>query len=81
MKSEFAFLIYRSALEDVTVDAVIKDETIWLTQRAMAGLFGVQTPAISKHLKNIFEEGNWRKKWSFPKWKKPQCTEQFLRKP
>lgn len=57
MKSEFTFLVYRSALEDISVDAVIKDETIWLTQRAMAELFGVQTPAISKHLKNIFEEG------------------------
>ncbi|KUK52446.1 MAG: Toxin-antitoxin system, toxin component, Fic family [Desulfotomaculum sp. 46_296] len=41
----------------MSVDAVIKDETIWLTQKAMAELFGVQTPAISKHLKNIFKEG------------------------
>jgi len=57
MKNEFTFLIYRSALENITVDAIIKDETIWLTQRAMAELFGVQTPAISKHLKNIFAEG------------------------
>jgi len=57
MKNEFTFLVYRSALEDVTVDAIIKDETIWLTQKSMAELFGVQTPAISKHLKNIFEEG------------------------
>ncbi|WP_407921085.1 hypothetical protein [Acetivibrio mesophilus] len=36
---------------------MIKSETIWLTQKAMTKLFGVQTPAISKHLKNIFEEG------------------------
>ncbi|HAG11812.1 MAG TPA: cell filamentation protein Fic [Desulfotomaculum sp.] len=57
MNQEFQFLVYRSAGEDVSVDAVIKDETIWLTQKAMAELFGVQTPAISKHLKNIFEEG------------------------
>lgn len=56
-KSEFPFLIYRSADEDISVNAVIKDETIWLTQKAMAELFGVQTPAISKHLKNIFAEG------------------------
>jgi hypothetical protein len=35
-------------------------------------LFDVQVPAISKHLKNIFEEeGNWTKKWLFPKWKNP----------
>lgn len=57
MSEEFRFLIYRYTQEDVTVNAVIKDETIWLTQRAMAELFGVKTPAISKHLKNIFEEG------------------------
>ena len=42
---------------DVSVNAIIKDETIWLTQKAMAELFGVQVPAISKHLKNIFTEG------------------------
>ena len=35
----------------------MKDETLWLTQKAMAELFGVKVPAISKHLKNIFEEG------------------------
>lgn len=56
MNNEFTFLVYNSALENVTVNAVIKDETIWLTQKAMAELFGVQTPAINKHLKNIFAE-------------------------
>lgn len=39
------------------VQVVIKDETIWCTQKAMAQLFGVGVPAVSKHLKNIFEEG------------------------
>lgn len=53
----FQFLVYRSAEEDASVNAVIKDETIWLTQKSMAELFGVQIPAISKHLKNIFAEG------------------------
>ena len=57
MNNEFQFLIYRSAEEDVSVNAVIKDETIWLTQKAMAELFDVNVPAISKHLKNIFMEG------------------------
>jgi hypothetical protein len=41
---------------------LIKDETIWITQKAMAELFGVQTPAISKHLKNIFDQGELDKK-------------------
>ena len=57
MSRDFKFLIYKSAEEDVSVNAVIRDETIWLTQKAMAELFDVQTPAISKHLKNIFDEG------------------------
>ena len=57
MNKEFQFLIYNVPTEDVTVNAIIKDETIWLTQKAMAELFGVEVPAISKHLANIFEEG------------------------
>ncbi len=57
MSEQFQFMMYKSASEDVNVNAVIKDETIWLTQKAMAELFGVQLPAISKHLKNIFDEG------------------------
>lgn len=57
MTNKFNFLIYKAPDKDVKVNAVIKDETIWLTQKSMAELFGVQTPAISKHLKNIFEEG------------------------
>lgn len=61
MNNEFQFLIYRSAEEDVSVNAVIKDETIWLTQKAMAELFDVNVPAISKHLQNIFDEGELEK--------------------
>ena len=57
MNKELEFLIYHSAEEDVSVDAIVKDETVWLTQKGMAELFSVQTPAISKHLKNIFDEG------------------------
>lgn len=57
MSKELQFLLYNTPEENVSVNVVVKDETIWLTQKAMAELFGVQTPAISKHLKNIFEEG------------------------
>ena len=56
MNKEFNSLVYSAPDKDIKVNAVIKDETIWLTQKAMAELFGVQTPAISKHLKNIFDE-------------------------
>ncbi len=54
---ELQFLIYSLPQEEATVQVVIKDETVWATQKALAALFGVQTPAISKHLKNIFNEG------------------------
>ena len=57
MPSEFQFLLYQSADENISVNAVIKDETIWLTQKAMAELFGCSTDNISLHLKNIFAEG------------------------
>ena len=57
MENNFQFLIYRSAEEDIAVDAIVKDESIWLSQQGMGELFGVQKPAISKHLKKNFEEG------------------------
>lgn len=52
-------LFYRYISENITayINAAIKNETIWLTQKVMAEFLGVQTPAIGKHLKNIFEEG------------------------
>ena len=54
---QMEMVLYRTEDDDVTVSALIKDESIWLTQKAMAELFGVQKAAISKHLKNIFEQG------------------------
>lgn len=57
MDKEFNFLLYKAESEDVVVDALIKDETIWLTQKAMAELFAIDKSGISRHLKNIFESG------------------------
>lgn len=54
---QMEMVLYHSEQSDITVNAIIKDETIWITQKAMAELFGVKVPAISKHLKNIFEDG------------------------
>ena len=54
--NEIQFILYQLPDENGKVQVVIKDETIWATQKAMAQLFGVGVPAISKHLKNIFEE-------------------------
>ena len=50
-------IIYQTENEDIKVDVYFEDETFWMTQSIMAKLFNVQVPAISKHLKNIFEDG------------------------
>ena len=57
MAKEIQFILYNVPEGDGKVQAVIKDDTLWLTQKAMGELFGVNVPAISKHLKNIFAEG------------------------
>ena len=57
MSKEIQFLLYSLPDEEGKVQVVIKDETLWCTQKAMAQLFGVQRPAITKHLGNIFKEG------------------------
>ena len=56
MNNEIQFLLYNMPDADGKVQVVIRGETLWCTQKAMAQLFGVGVPAISKHLKNIFEE-------------------------
>ena len=62
MSNEIQFLLYNMPDADGKVQVVIKDETLWCTQKTMAQLFGVGVPAISKHLKNIFDEGELDKK-------------------
>ena len=57
LPKELNFLIYKSEDEDLSVNAYIKDETIWLTQKSMSELFGVNPQAITKHLQNIYNEG------------------------
>lgn len=56
MTNQFKFLLYNSAQENISVNAIIKDETIWLTQKSMAELFACSTDNIGLHLKNIFNE-------------------------
>lgn len=55
--NEARFLIYRAAEEEVSVNALIKEDSIWLSQKGMAELFDVQPPAINKHLSNVYAEG------------------------
>lgn len=61
MQKDLQFLLYTTPSEDIKINAVIKDETLWLTQKAMAELFGCSTDNISSHLKNIFNEGELNK--------------------
>ena len=56
------FLLYTDPNGDVRVEVLLSNETIWLTQKRMAELFGVGVPAISKHLKNIFESNELQEK-------------------
>lgn len=55
------FLLYSTPDGNVKVEVILNDETVWLSQKSIAQLFGVQIPAISKHLKNIFESGELEK--------------------
>ena len=51
------FLLYKTPNSDIKVETYLHNETLWLPQKRIAELFGVQRPAITKHLKNIFESG------------------------
>lgn len=57
MSKDFRFLMYHSDEGDVSVNAVVQDETVWLTQKGMAELFDCTTDNISQHLKNIYSDG------------------------
>ena len=50
------FIFYSNDNQQTIVDLFIQDETLWTTQKGMAEIFGVEVPAISKHISNIFEE-------------------------
>ena len=56
MSNEIQFLLYSLPDEQGKVQVVIKDETIWCTQKAMAELFGIDKSGISRHISNIFKE-------------------------
>ena len=64
---QMEMVLYHSDEGDVSVDAYIKDESIWITQKAMALLFDVNVPDISKHLSNIYDEGELSKEATISK--------------
>lgn len=55
-------ILYATPNGKVKVEIFLQNETLWLTQEKIAELFGIQRPAISKHLKNIFESGELNEK-------------------
>lgn len=55
-KQEVEIVLYQPE-ENVQIEVQLHDETVWLSQQQMAQLFSVKVPAISKHIKNIYEEG------------------------
>ena len=69
MENELAFynpsnesvVVYRTEDNTLQLDVQVKGDTVWLTQQQIAELFGVKQPAISKHLSNIFKEGELEK--------------------
>jgi hypothetical protein len=60
-------ILYKTEDGTVKIDTIFQNETIWLSQNSMAELFGVNVPAISKHLKNIFDEGELQKEATLSK--------------
>ncbi|MEW4354070.1 virulence RhuM family protein [Streptococcus pneumoniae] len=65
--NELQFLIYSANNDQETASVIIRGETIWASQKEMARLFDVGVPAISKHLKNIFDEGELEEKATISK--------------
>lgn len=57
MSQPLDFIVYQSSKEDVGINVLVKDETIWATQKAIADLFGVSSSNVSRHIGNIFQEG------------------------
>ena len=65
--NEIQFILYNLPDEEGRVQVVIKDETIWCTQKAMAQLFGVDKSGISRHIANIYKEGELPKETTVAK--------------
>lgn len=72
---QMEMVLYRTEEDDVTVSALIKDETIWITQKAMAELFGVDKSVLAATLKKYLKQVSWMKKWVIAKMQQPQNME------
>jgi len=55
--NETRFILYQLPDEEGVIQVIVKDETLWATQKAMASIFGVDKSGISRHVANIFKDG------------------------
>ncbi len=77
---QMEMVLYNSEDGDVSINAYIKDESLWVTQKAMSELFGVDKSGISRHLKNILVPVNWTRKWLLQKLQQPLSMVQLKEK-
>ncbi len=69
---ESNIVFYETEEGKVNIDVILKDETIWLTQKSLAKLFDVNSQAITKHLQNIYKEGELQKEGTCSKMEQVQ---------
>jgi len=70
-------ILYNTPTGNVKVEVIFNNETFWLTQKRISELFGVEVPAISKHLKTYLKKMNCKKLQLFPKWKQLPTMEKI----
>ena len=73
---QMEMVLYHSDEGDVSVDAYIADESIWVSQKGMSEIFGVYKSGISRHLKKYLKQVNQMKKWLLQKLQQPRGMEQ-----
>lgn len=73
---QMEIVLYHSDEGDVSVDAYIADESIWVSQKGMSEIFGVDKSGISRHLKKYLKQVNQMKKWLLQKLQQPRSMEQ-----
>ncbi len=69
MNKEMRVVLYHNDENNISVNAIVQNDSIWIAQKTMAELFGTNTPAISKYLKTYMTMASLPKVQLFPKWK------------
>ena len=71
------FLLYTAPNGAIKVEVLLSSETLWLTQKRMAELFGWVCPPSQSTLKTSLKAGSYKRNWLFPFWKQPPSTAQW----